>query len=209
MQKHGYFTFVLHSHLPYLLAHGRWPHGTDWLNEALAGSYLPLLALLTQAVREGFSPKVTLGITPILMEQLADPQYKEEFYAYLNQKIEVSQENSSEFGKTGRGEFKKLALFWQDYYSSLKEEFQKIDGNILERFKELQDQAHIEVITSAATHAYLPLLSLDSSISAQIKQGVATYRRHFGRDPRGFWLPECGYRPGYKWASPFEEKEKK
>lgn len=31
-----YFSLVLHSHIPYLIAHGNWPHGMDWLDEAAA-----------------------------------------------------------------------------------------------------------------------------------------------------------------------------
>ena len=28
------FVLALHSHLPWVLNHGRWPHGSDWLTEA-------------------------------------------------------------------------------------------------------------------------------------------------------------------------------
>jgi predicted glycosyl hydrolase (DUF1957 family) len=31
-----YFSLVLHSHIPYVIAHGSWPHGMDWLDEAAA-----------------------------------------------------------------------------------------------------------------------------------------------------------------------------
>jgi 1,4-alpha-glucan branching enzyme len=31
---------------------------------------------------------------------------------------------------------------------------------------------------------------------AQIKIAVEQYEKHFGRRPRGIWLPECGYTPG-------------
>ncbi len=31
-----YFSLVLHSHIPYVIAHGNWPHGMDWLYEAAA-----------------------------------------------------------------------------------------------------------------------------------------------------------------------------
>lgn len=31
-----YFSLVLHSYIPYLIAHGNWPHGMDWLDEAAA-----------------------------------------------------------------------------------------------------------------------------------------------------------------------------
>ncbi len=67
----GYFTFVLHSHLPYVIGHGRWPHGMDWLNEAAAESYIPLLKVFKKLANEGLTSGVTLGITPILAEMLA------------------------------------------------------------------------------------------------------------------------------------------
>ena len=37
------FVFTLHSHLPYVLNHGRWPHGSDWICEAAIDTYLPLI----------------------------------------------------------------------------------------------------------------------------------------------------------------------
>ena len=39
-------VLFLHSHLPYVLHHGRWPHGSDWLCEAALETYLPLLDTL-------------------------------------------------------------------------------------------------------------------------------------------------------------------
>jgi 1,4-alpha-glucan branching enzyme len=63
------------------------------------------------------------------------------------------------------------------------------------------------VITCGATHGYFPLLGTDESVQAQVKLGVATHVRHFGRSPRGIWLPECAYRPRYNWKSPVGEAE--
>jgi len=40
------FVLTLHSHLPYVLNHGRWPHGTDWITEAAIDTYLPLIDAL-------------------------------------------------------------------------------------------------------------------------------------------------------------------
>src|SRR5438132_1409627 len=37
------FALVLHTHLPMVINHGRWPHGSDWLSEATFECYLPLL----------------------------------------------------------------------------------------------------------------------------------------------------------------------
>ena len=44
----GSFCLVLHGHLPYVLRHGTWPHGEDWLYEAAAETYLPILAMLDE-----------------------------------------------------------------------------------------------------------------------------------------------------------------
>ena len=58
----GYpFSLVLHTHLPMVVNHGRWPHGSDWLNEAAFECYLPLLETAHRLVAEGISPKWTLN----------------------------------------------------------------------------------------------------------------------------------------------------
>lgn len=51
--KQGAFTFVLHSHLPYCRQAGRWPHGEEWLHEAAAETYVPLLSRLSDLAEAG------------------------------------------------------------------------------------------------------------------------------------------------------------
>jgi len=87
MRKVGAFTFVLHSHIPYCRQAGRWPHGEEWLHEAAAETYIPLLNALYDLVEEGLVPKLTIGITPILAEQLADAEIIQHFQEYLLEKI--------------------------------------------------------------------------------------------------------------------------
>ena len=69
----GHLLFVLHTHLPWVLGHGRWPHGEAWLHEATAECYLPLLRLLDRLEKEGRKGSITLGLTPVLAEMLASP----------------------------------------------------------------------------------------------------------------------------------------
>ncbi len=95
----GYFTFVLHAHLPYVVGHGRWPHGMDWLNEAAAETYIPLLNILYALVDEGISPGVTMGLTPVLCEQLRDGTFITEFQEYLAMKMEASVSDEQHFAK--------------------------------------------------------------------------------------------------------------
>ena len=201
----GYFTLVLHTHLPYVVGHGRWPHGMDWLNEAVSECYIPLLNVFNELRNEGVNFKVTINISPILAEQLASREFSDEFLQYLDMRIKLAEEDEIEFKRTGRKNLAEVAKFWKEFYLGIKRSF--IDAyhtDLLSAFRSLQDSGHIEIITCAATHAYLPLLALDTSVQAQIKLAVKTHEKYFGRKPEGIWLPECAYRPGYKWRIPVE-----
>ena len=199
----GSFNFVLHSHIPYVLAHGISPHGTDWLSEAAAECYLPLLDVCNTLIAEGISPKITVGLTPVLVEQLADPWFKDEFASYLKQHVEQASADQREFRASGNYHQAYLARFWEDWYADRLASFEAIpERDIIGAFKRFQDDGHVEIISSSATHGYSPLLSEDATIQAQVKTGIDSYVRHFGRRPVGYWLPECGYRPRYEWRTP-------
>jgi len=206
VEKLGSFVLVLHAHLPYVLSHGTWPHGSDWLNEAAVGTYIPLLNVLNRLKDEGLSPKVTIDISPVLAEMLANDEFKKGFKAYLELKKTAAKNDIEEFTRIGETHMAKLAGMWLDLFGKIHRDFtSRYNEDLLNAFKTLQDQGHIEIATCGATHGYFPLLSEDVSIQAQIKQAVSSYRRHFGKDPRGIWLPECAYRPSYRWKKPFEE----
>jgi 1,4-alpha-glucan branching enzyme len=198
----GYLALVLHSHLPYVLSHGRWPHGTDWLCEAAAETYLPILRILGELVAEGCKPKMTIGLSPVLCEQLADSAFKEEFVGYLNQKIQAARHDTEEFYKYGQDTMLETSKLWESFYQKTLEQFDDVGQDILFEFKKLQDGGYLEIITCGATHGYYPLLSRDESLQAQTKAAVKNYNKHFDREPRGIWLPECAYRPRYQWTPP-------
>jgi 1,4-alpha-glucan branching enzyme len=87
MSAIGAFTFVLHSHLPYARLSGRWPHGEEWIHEAASETYIPLLDALYDLRDEGVKFKITIGLTPVLAEQLADPDVLNHLDEYLEDKI--------------------------------------------------------------------------------------------------------------------------
>ena len=72
----GSFTLVLHGHLPYVLRHGVWPHGEDWLYEAAAETYLPILEVIGHCALHEVPIKLTMGLTPVLLEQLTHEHFK-------------------------------------------------------------------------------------------------------------------------------------
>jgi len=192
----GYIVLVLHAHLPYVLSHGKWPYGSDWLCEAACETYIPLLNTLGVLARQGKRAGFTVGITPVLCEMLASPLFKRDLKAYAEEKIRAASFDQRSFKGSGQKGLALLASRWHAYYRSRLADFTDLyEENLLAAFRRFQEEGQIEIIVSAATHAYLPLLGLDSSIGAQLKQGIETYRKHFAREPEGMWLPECAYRP--------------
>lgn len=196
--KKGAFTFVLHSHLPYCRLAGRWPHGEEWLHEAISETYVPLLNALYDLREEHVAYKLTIGLTPVLTEQLADPTVLEHAVLFLQDKIAAATADIPRFQAANDPQMAYLAGFYRDTYQQVLTTFrERFAGSIVGAFKRLQDEGYIEIITCAATHGYLPLLSRDSAIWGQLRAGVESYKRHYGCAPRAIWLPECAYRPAY------------
>jgi len=205
-EPYGTFALVLHSHLPYVLSHNRLEE--EWLLEAVVGSYLPLLQALERLVLQGLSPKVTIGLTPVLLEQFADPRFAPTVVAYLEQKSRAAAEDCRVFQKSNEPHLARLANLWEELYQRAAIFFRNHPSSaVIGTLRRLQREGHIEIITSAATHAYLPLLGFDESVRAQVALGAGCYQRHFHRPPQGFWLPECAYRPASPWTPPLEGVE--
>src|SRR5512142_2535832 len=91
LMKLGSFSFVLHTHMPYVRKAGRWPHGEEMLHEVMAESYIPLLNALYDLKNDGIEPRLTIGLTPILLEQLADPDVHNDFELYLEERLALAE----------------------------------------------------------------------------------------------------------------------
>jgi len=198
----GAFCLVLHGHLPWVLHHGRWPHGEDWLYEAASETWLPLLEVLDQLVEEGIRPAWTVGLTPILLEQLRKPEFVKGFEAYLQDCAAQADSDERDFNAWGHGEIAWLAQRHQVHFAAQVRQLEAIDGDIPGAFIAHARAGRIEILTSNATHGYHPLLLHDRCGRAQVRCGVATSERHLGWRPRGAWLPECAYRPPGEWTPP-------
>ena len=193
------FIFTLHSHLPYVLNHGRWPHGSDWICEAALDTYLPLLEVLRGLAADAVPSPVTIGFTPVLANQLASPTFASEMETFFDQRLKACDEAPASLATTGDDHLLPLVRFWRDRLIRLRDLFHAIDQDLIAAFRALESAGRIEIISSAATHGYLPLLARDESIRLQLAVGVSEHRRLFGRTPKGCWLPECAYRPRGPW----------
>lgn len=194
--ERGYLSFILHAHLPFV----RHPEYTDsfeedWLFEAITETYLPLLKVFETLLSDGIPFRLGMTLTPPLMAMLSDDLLQTRYLKHLERLIELAER---EVSRTRRQpEFRRIARM---YLVDFREAYHRY--NVLYRrdlvgaFSRIRDSGSLELLCSAATHGFLPLLNLTPQVvKAQIAVGVDSYRRHLGRDPQGFWLPECGYSP--------------
>ncbi|HEX7024339.1 MAG TPA: hypothetical protein VF187_05940, partial [Gemmatimonadales bacterium] len=193
------FVLTLHSHLPYVLNHGRWPHGSDWLSEAAVDTYLPLIEMLDAMAHDGIAAPVTLGITPILASQLAHPVFGKELSDFLTQRLQACDEAESDFAQHHEDHLIPLTVYWRERYRRLRRTYERCGGDLLSPLSTHAAAGRIELLSSAATHGFLPLLSNEESITLQLAVGRAEHHRLFGQQPEGCWVPECAYRARGDW----------
>ena len=182
---------MLHSHLPYVLNHGRWPHGSDWICEAAIDTYLPLVEKFRGLDALNIAAPVTIGFTPILANQLEHPTFVTELEAYFDQRLGFCDEAPASLESTGDTHLLPLVDYWRDRLVRLRLLFHEIGRDIPAEFRRLQEAERLEVTSSAATHGFLPLLKRDESIRLQLTLGAAEHRRIFGKTAEGCWVPEC------------------
>jgi 1,4-alpha-glucan branching enzyme len=194
----GELAIVLHTHMPYVEGFGTWPFGEEWLWEAIAGSYLPLLELLDEGA------PLTLSLTPVLCDQLEAPGVAERFEAFVDEVRRGTHAEDIAGLREGGHETlaHELERSWSEYEHVL-ERFRERGGDLLGALGR-----HAQW-TSSATHAVLPLLATDAGVRAQVQSGVDSHRARFAATHRpagsastpgvhwngGFWLPECAHVP--------------
>ena len=191
---------MLHSHLPYVLNHGRWPHGSDWICEAAIDTYLPLVEKFRALDELNIAAPVTIGFTPILANQLEHPAFAKELEDYFEQRLGFCDEAPASLESTGDGHLLPLVEYWRSRLVRLRLLFHEIGRDIPREFRRLQDDERLEITSSAATHGFLPMLKRDESIRLQLALGAAEHLRVFGRAAEGCWVPECAYRPAGPWS---------
>lgn len=179
----------------------------EWLYEACAETYIPLLNTLCRLADEGVMPRITVSFSPVLTEQLQLEHFKERFIRYCEEKAEAARRDRHEFEHKDK-HLAWLAAKWEEFYTgSLRAFTDRYHKDIPAAFRDLQHHHFIELMTCGATHAYFPAACEDTTIQAQVKMAVASHRRTFDILPAGLWLPECGYRPSCFWSTPMNLRQ--
>jgi 1,4-alpha-glucan branching enzyme len=184
----GTFCLVLHSHLPWLAHHGRWPVGEEWLYQAWAHAYLPVLDVVGRLAERGGRDLLTLGVTPVLAAQLDDPHCLRGMHEWLGGWLLRAHGAAPRLpdlaGYEHRAATAALELFesrWRHGGSPV--------------LRPLADAGAIELLGGPLTHAFAPLLRPAVRTFA-LDAGLADTALRLGTRPTGIWAPECGYAPG-------------
>ncbi len=192
----GYLALVLHGHLPFV----RHPEHDqfleeDWLYEAITETYIPLINVFEGLVHDGVDFRLTMSLTPTLISLLIDPLLQQRYLRHIGKLIKLADQ---ELERTkAKPEFHSLAVMYRRLFMNARTVFEDQYGcNLVQAFRKFQDLGKIEIITSAATHGFLPLMVNPKAVRAQIMVAVDFHRKYFGRPPAGIWLPECGYYEG-------------
>ena len=193
----GELAIVLHSHMPYVEGFGTWPFGEEWLLEAIAAAYLPLLRVLESAAQRGDTGVATIGVTPVLADQLAVPELGERFLRFMRDvRRECHRQDAAGLDTAGRHADARSLRRSAGDYEWAADDFERRGGDVLGALRRLHDAGSIELWGSAATHAVLPMLATEQGLRLQVATGIGAHRDRFGPWSGGFWLPECAYRPG-------------
>jgi 1,4-alpha-glucan branching enzyme len=194
--RKGKFALLLHAHLPFV----RHPeHGDfleeDWFYEAIVETYVPLLRIFERLADERVPVRLTMSLTPTLCAMMEDPLLQERAERHIERSLALAESEARRTeGDIARNE---LARFYLQRLDGVRNYFAKRGRRLVPAFRELQERGLLEIITCAATHGYLPLMAeYPEAVRAQIMVARDYHRQLFGRDPRGIWLPECGYFPG-------------
>jgi 1,4-alpha-glucan branching enzyme len=197
MRPQGHLSLVLHAHLPYV-RHPEYDSFLEenWLFEALTETYIPLAQMLAGLQADTVPARLTLSLSPTLITMLRDSFLQERYLAHMD-KMRLLAE--CEVNRTkGDSRFAGLARSYQKRLFDAVETFDtRYNRDMVAAFAGFQDAGLLEVITSAATHGYLPLLRTEpQAVRAQLTAGHQVYRSAFGHSAKGVWLPECGYYRG-------------
>lgn len=179
----GYLSLLLHAHLPFV----RHPEHDEfleerWLFEAVAGCYLPLISVFERLAADGIPFRITMSVSPTLAAMLDDPLLRKRCHAHIGKQRAIAEKSSP---------------FLAGHFAAALKQFEDLGGDIVAPLRRLHQDGRVDLITTAATHGFLPLLKTHPpSVRAQIRIALDEHVRRFGDGPEGFWLPECGFYPG-------------
>ena len=154
MEK-GYLTLILHAHLPFV----RHPEHEyfleeDWLYEAITETYIPILDVFEKLTEDSVDFRLTISLSPPLVEMFNDELLRERYDRHLNKLLELSYKEIERNRKDAA--FEPLAKMYNERLKRAKYLYEeKYKRDLTGAFKYFQDIGKIEITTCGATHGFL------------------------------------------------------
>jgi 1,4-alpha-glucan branching enzyme len=155
----GFLLLLLHAHLPYV-RHPEYDYFLEenWLYEAAVETYIPLLDMFERLLNDRVDFRITLSLSPTLLEMFSDRLLNERLLRHINKLIELT---AKELRRNRRNaSLKPLCMMYHKRFKRIKRLYENRYGkDLVKAFKALKSTEQIEIITTSATHAYLPNLA--------------------------------------------------
>lgn len=187
-------VIALHGHLPFLHhPEHEFFLEEDWLFEAVADCYLPILGMLDGWARDGVKAGITMGLSPPLLSMLSTPLLRQRTVRALQARVTLATRALQEHAADSP--FRAALVCAVDEAERGLARYEAAGRDLARAFSEHHHAGRVELMTCSATHGLAPVLLDEGSIRAQVREAVKTHERFLGFRPRGIWLPECGIHP--------------
>jgi len=184
---------LLHAHLPFGVRPDLPISLEDcWLFEAVTHCYLPLLKLAEALPKPA---RLAVSLSPTLLDMWSQPDFYGRYVDHLKRLLNILREESNDGHLPS--ERRNLANQYLESTTDKLHNFTHRYHDLSLAWGDLAREGKIELLTTAATHAFLPAYQNNGEARRrQIDLGIERFTTLTGVEPRGFWLPECGYFPG-------------
>ena len=196
MDTRNVISVVLNAHAPFV-RHQELPqiNEENWFFESLSETYLPLIEVFDRLDADRIPFRLGISLSPTLCHLLRDESLIERYLEYTDKQLEFGLQELQSMNEDDPV-YHLTKLFYDkmlDRRFSFTERYEK---NILKAFDYYLRKGKIELLTTAATHAFLPFYAGNSeAVQTQLEVALASYRSNFGKYPQGFWLPELAWSP--------------
>jgi 1,4-alpha-glucan branching enzyme len=190
-------ALVLNAHTPFV-RHPELSRSPEerWFFDAVSETYIPLLEVFDRLDKDHIPFKMGIVLSPILCHMLRDEHLLDRYLAHVDRQIKFGREEL--IRNADAEEYRNLArIFCEDMAAKRNFFTGRCSRDILSIFDYYQKKGRVEILATAATHAFLPFYTkFPEAIQAQLEVAISAYRGIFGRSPQGFWLPELGWSAG-------------
>jgi 1,4-alpha-glucan branching enzyme len=190
MSESPVLSIVLEAHLPFVSEDSP---SEECFFETVSETFLPLLEVFDRLEEDHVPFKLGLVLSPVLCDMLQNNELLLRYIDYTDRQLDFGLQEIKR--NKDNPVLESLSRLYYDRIIDRRASFQNRHGNnIIHALDFYQHKGRIELLATAATHAFLPLYAAyPEAVRAQIETAISAYRECFGFQPQGFWLPEMGW----------------